>query len=130
MTDTAIGQIILFLTTLVGFGIQIYRESRNRTWLRQDREDERAERREDAFVSAQKASERHVEVLTEVKTNTDISVQAFKEANDVNVKIADVTAALARRSGMVRSTDAQIVEGLDKLTEKIEVIQEAVKAKS
>jgi hypothetical protein len=37
MTDSAIGQIILFLTTLGGFIVAAWRENRNRRWAQQDR---------------------------------------------------------------------------------------------
>lgn len=128
MTDTSLGQIILFLTTLTGFGIQIYRENRNRTWARQDRDDERNERRRDTRNLAQHTSdqaemlattvaERHKEVIDELKVNTNISVQAFKEANDINVKIANATKAI----------EQQGTEELGKIAEKMQSIEEAIR---
>ena len=39
MTDSAIGQVILLLTTVGGFIVTAWRENRNRKWAQQDRAD-------------------------------------------------------------------------------------------
>lgn len=36
VTATTVGQIILFLTTLLGIGVTIYRENRSRQWAKED----------------------------------------------------------------------------------------------
>ena len=60
---------------LVFAGLILFREWRNRRWLRQD-----LEKRD------QKADVRAGKVLTSIAENTEISAKAFTEANGVNHK--------------------------------------------
>lgn len=77
MTDAQFVILVTSVTTLVstilGFGYNLYRDNRNRKW---DLENRRLARDE---------------VMRKIDQNTEISVQAFKEANDVNAKIAALT---------------------------------------
>ncbi len=91
MSDTAIGQLIIFLTTIAGFIFTLYRENRNRRWDREDREQK-------AVQLAAKVEAAHTAISDKIDENTMISREAFKEANDVNRKIATLTEAV-RDSG-------------------------------
>lgn len=77
MTDAQFAILVTttagLVTTLGTFGYNIYRDNRNRRW---DLENRRLAREE---------------VISRIDENTQISVQAFKEANDVNAKIATLT---------------------------------------
>jgi hypothetical protein len=77
MTDA---QFTLLITTITGlvstlatFAYNLYRENRNRKWDRENRELARTE------------------LLRRIDENTEVSVKAFREANDVNAKIAALT---------------------------------------
>jgi hypothetical protein len=106
LSDAAIGHLVLLVTTLAGIAIQVYRENRARRWALEDRR----------LAAAQRA---HLE--QKLDENTEISREAFREANDVNRKIAEIgeanqtavldvqraLGALQQRvpSGIVRNTD-------------------------
>lgn len=130
-----IGQIVLFLTTVIGFGIQLYRESRNRRWAEEKEEkqykreqelrewdlQERKQAREALHqetravadrlaVETRAASER---LHHELAMNTDVSIGAFKEANDVNKKIF----AIAGR--FLKDEETSTIEDIDKTTKEI-----------
>ena len=61
------------ITTVLGFAYNLYRDNRNRRW---DLENRRLAREE---------------IVARLDENTDLSRVAFKEANDVNMKIAKLT---------------------------------------
>lgn len=84
MTDSATAQWITFLTMIVGFGLQIYRENRARRWA----EEERAQLAAKVEANGKVQKSNHAEVTNAINDNTRISVEAFREANDVNRKIA------------------------------------------
>lgn len=116
MSDTAVGQIILFFTTLAGFGIQIYRENRKRKWDMEDRAAIAAalarHTEEVAAKLDQTVKVHHKEQLDAIASNTDVSVKAFIEANDVNRKIAGIAAAVRRTDDPVRAVLADAMESL------------------
>lgn len=64
-----VGQIVTFLTVIVGFVYQYLRESRRHRW------------------DAEQRREIAAEALAAIENNTEVSREAFKEANDVNLKI-------------------------------------------
>lgn len=84
MTQTILGQFLLFLTTIAGFAIQLYREKRNRDWDVRDRELARA-------LIAKKVEVAHDAVLQKIEENTEISREAFTEANNVNAKLLSMS---------------------------------------
>jgi hypothetical protein len=102
LSAPAVGQIILFLTTVLGFVITIYRENRNRRWDLEDRE-----RTAKALVAqvdtvsktlATKTAASHDALATKIDENTELTAtaiskasDAYKEANDVNQKLARLT---------------------------------------
>jgi hypothetical protein len=106
LSDAAIGHLIILITTVLGIVVQIYRENRARRWAREDREESAKQR----SILAQKIDE-----------NTEISKEAFKEANSVNQKIALIgeanqTAVLDVRSAVEHLQDhlpQQIVRNTD-----------------
>ena len=101
------------VTTVATFAFQIYRENRNRRWDKEDRDETAKALAATAIKEAERVAERVVseahavaeKVLKEakmvatqanteraklaemIKENTEISTQAFKEANTVNHKI-------------------------------------------
>jgi hypothetical protein len=110
-TATDVGQIVLLLTTVAGFAAQFIREGRDRRWREEDRkrqEQERKRETEDRIrVSADlqrqvqidtdravqgdaELLKRHTQTQQNLAENTEISRQAFREANSVNQKIADL----------------------------------------
>jgi gas vesicle protein len=117
MLGTVIGQIVVVVTTILGFAYTIYRENRNRRWDLEDRKRAREELQtlttstatklettvehratELATALSSRATElaqtvdrqRH-QLSEQLTENTQISKQAFHEANDVNQKIAELT---------------------------------------
>lgn len=97
MTDSA-AQWITFLTVLIGFIYQAYRENRQRRWDKEDRADLAAKVIKEAGVlsstAAIVASDAKVEriahtdkLLDAISENTKISTKAFKESNQVNNKL-------------------------------------------
>jgi hypothetical protein len=104
------------LTTVATFAFQIYRENRNRRWDKEDQQEtaralakttvEEANRvaervlaeahlvadrvvAEAKIVAAEANSER-AKLAEAIRENTEVSTQAFKEANTVNRKIASL----------------------------------------
>lgn len=72
MTDSAIVSLITFFTLVATNLFSIYRDKRNRRWADEDR--------------ARIAAVTH----TAIAENTQISKDAFHEANSVNLKIASL----------------------------------------
>ncbi len=88
---TVTGIITTLLTTIVG----IYRENRNRRWDLQDRENARREL-EGKVLGQQQSIEFKTNEQTKVLTNlinenTNISANAFKEANGLNLKLVELS---------------------------------------
>lgn len=106
MTDadvaTALGQLVLLLTTIAGFAYQYIREGRIRRWQEEDRrrrDEQRVLDAEDRIrvaadlqrqveIDAERVLEEHRAARRELAENTMISREAFTQANDVNQKIA------------------------------------------
>lgn len=84
---TLYGQALIFLTTFLGFAIQIYREKRNRRWDLEDRERARLEIAAKVESVAAVTASRQEHVLQKIAENTAISRVAFNEANNVNTKL-------------------------------------------
>lgn len=74
-----IAQICTVIITIVGFAYQWFKDGRQRKW---DMEDRKAARR--------KSDEANIKVLDKIDENTDISKQAFHEANSAKQLIANV----------------------------------------
>jgi len=115
MTSTTIGQLLLFCTTVLGFGIQIYREKRNRQWDLEDRERARVVLAKTAEIVAVETDMKQQKVIQKIEENTELSRGAFKEANDVNQKLLTmqsmINAAFDRRaeSSRRRHVDPDLV---------------------
>lgn len=108
MDSVTIGQLITFLTVLLGFLLQYVREGRQRKWDLEDRRLARELVREETRATAQDLKNATVETAKKlaeetaetfnshstklagmIEANTEISKSAFHEANSVNVKIQD-----------------------------------------
>jgi hypothetical protein len=101
-SDLSVGQFILFLTTIAGFGISWLKERRQRNWDLEDRKMAREESDRKATALSEKVLEAkhaavavHRDLSEKIDHNTQISHGAFqqadsayKEANQVNSKIA------------------------------------------
>lgn len=114
MTDaTILGQLLLFLTTIGGFAIQIYREKRNRQW---DLEDRMMARQE----LAEKVATTHQKVIEKIEENTELSRVAFSEANDVNGKLLEISSqfrsASDRRGAEMRRVAEDNIKGILRTT--------------
>ena len=93
MSDTAVQVLGVIAIGL----LQIYRESRNRRWLRQDLERRDAE-----------AKVRTGKVLTSIAENTEISKQAFHEANNLNQKFVDIHKRVSLQEEIFREKLAEL----------------------
>lgn len=118
MTDIAVGQWVLLLTTLAGFGVQIYRENRKRAWDIEDRRNIAAQVEASAQALKAKVQGQHQEVIREIQTNTKVSVDAFSEANGVNAKILDLTRQIRdlRMHPSLAAVDQQQIDAIDERT--------------
>lgn len=89
LSNGLVGQVVIFLTTVLGFGYNIYRENRNRRW---DLEDRRIAREEN-----QRAQQK---VSNELAHNTTVTVNAAAAASQVAHKAEALHQRLAQIQGM------------------------------
>lgn len=75
-----IGQVLTFLTVIAGFAYQYMRDAQRHKW---DQE-ERKSIAEAALATGQQTERR---LSNQIDENTQVSRTAFKEANDVNLKL-------------------------------------------
>jgi hypothetical protein len=119
MRDIDTAQWITFLTLVLGFALQIYRENRQRRWDQEDRAVlaqkvvKTAASLEAQVVGTAAILEAQVvgtaaTLATAIEANTKISTDAFHEANTVNLKLQSLgieANELKRRAGLVERTD-------------------------
>lgn len=124
--QTAVGQFLLFLTTIFGFGIQLYREHRNRQWDLKDRADARIQ-------LAKKVENAHQTVLEKIEENTVISREAFTEANSVNVKLLklseQIDGSFDRRADDMRRRASDLLRQTANTVDETKVVAEETLAK-
>ena len=86
--------LIVAAGSVITIGAQFLREWRNRKWEQQDRDRRTLEAHvvaeEHAAALAVKVEASETRVLDRIDQNTEISVAAFKEANNINAKIASI----------------------------------------
>jgi hypothetical protein len=86
------------VTTIIGFVVQLYRERRNRAWELEDRRltaDALQQKNEQTAAALHKDTQRTRDMLArKIDENTQISVDAFREANAINVKLARIDAMI------------------------------------
>lgn len=82
-----VGQIVGVITTIVGIGVMLYRENRNRRWDKEDRNVVAAETRHALRNS-------HAVLASQITQGAKHAEDAFHEANAVNNKIRDLNARL------------------------------------
>lgn len=89
MSDVAVTQLVLLFTTVVTLIYQLYKDARDRRWKREEdeRKIELAQQMEEWKLEMR---QRTAHLSQSINDNTEISVQAFKEANDMNTKIFEV----------------------------------------
>jgi len=105
LSDVAVTQIVLLVTTIVTLVYQLYRDKRDRRWRKED-----AEEKKEIVQFQSEMRRNHTRLQSDLNKNTQISEKAFKEANDVNVKILAVnTELLATRSIVKQIAERPIV---------------------
>ena len=123
---TAIGQFFLFLTTIIGFGIQLYREHRNRAWDLRDRELARQQ-------LAEKVEVAHETVMKKIEENMEISRVAFTEANNVNAKLLklaqQIDGSFDRRADDMRRRSSDLLKQTAKTVDETKAIVDETFAK-
>jgi hypothetical protein len=87
-------QWVTFLTVLAGFIFQFLREGRRHKWDERERAtkakadaDRAAAIAKQATQTAVIAASERAEIKDAIAANTEVSTQAFKEANSINLKI-------------------------------------------
>jgi hypothetical protein len=83
---TTFGQIVILISTIIGTIATLWTQHRNRKW---DLEDRR-QAREDLKARLDAEAHGREEIAKDLRVNTDISKRAFKEANSVSEKIAQM----------------------------------------
>jgi seryl-tRNA synthetase len=132
MTLTIVGQVVILLTTLAGFAIQLYREHRNRKWDLEDRREAREQQRRETEMAAQKLAAKTEQtaskIIEKVQEGTEMSKKALAEANDVNKKIYNITRRFTESGATPGELDAlaQIETTTKDIQEKVTDIQEAI----
>jgi DNA-binding transcriptional regulator YiaG len=105
-------QLMLFLTFVVTKLFDVYndrqkqnRELRQREWDKEDRERARQE-------LAEKVATTHEKVIKKIEENTNISREAFTEANNVNVKLLRMSDQITSASSHERRVAEDSIKGL------------------
>lgn len=130
MSDLVIGQILLFCTTLIGFGYQAWRDARNRRWDLEDRARIAAaldKTVQETAASNIKLNETHNTLVQKLDDNTAVSVSAFTQANAVNEKIASLMKMFEehkRSATTIQHIDETTKEVLDTTKETLDVVKE------
>lgn len=82
------------ITTILGFMVQLYREGRNRAWELEDRrlaaEELKRETQEAAAVLKKETARTRDMLVKKIEENTQINVDALKQANHVSDKLARI----------------------------------------
>ena len=119
MDGATITSLVTLATIVIGFMVQIYRENRNRRWDLADRAELAAKVEDNRYILAAKMEDNrhHVaatanELKTLIHENTQISTNAFHEANTVNIKLEKL--GLEHIVQSVKQTEA-----VDKLTDAL-----------
>lgn len=112
MSDNTIGQLVLLVTTILGFLITGWRENRNRKWAAEDRRLATAEIVAEAKAEAEVTRIKNEIIADNLRTAALVDAAkvhakldeaqtaahvAYKEANDVNVKIANLNERLLKQ---------------------------------
>jgi hypothetical protein len=127
------GQLILFLTTIAGFAIQLFREWRNRKWDLEDRERARKELAEKVESAQTLAISKQKEMLDKIEENTNISREAFTEANGVNQKLLllqnQLNEPYDRKAAGIRQRQTDMIEKTHDTVEETKDIVEKIERK-
>lgn len=109
--STITGQIIILITTILGFIYTVYRENRNRRWDLEDRERARKELADKLEIQHAKVADKvnadQKVIIDKIQENTEISVSAFKEANDTNKKIEQLAGAYSKIAGRTTALESK-----------------------
>lgn len=123
-----LGQILIFLTTVIGFGIQMYRESRNRKWDLADRAAAREQMKAEMQTVKEETVVAHEIVVKKIEENTEISRTAFSEANNVNAKLLTLAEAINttydRKAAGIRERETDLVGALGNPETVTDVLKE------
>lgn len=128
-STTLVGQFLLFLTTVIGFGIQMYRESRNRKWDLEDRKNARREMESKVESVKQETVAAHEVVVRKIEENTELSRTAFSEANNVNKKFLAlanaINATYDRKAAGIRERESDFAHAVATVEATKESVDEA-----
>lgn len=119
---TLIGQVFIFLVTILGFAIQIYREKRNRAWDLVDRELAREAIAAKVDVATTATIRRQEHVIQKIEENNDINREAIKVSNTFNEKLI----SLAERINGPYERKASGIHQLAELQQTLRETKEAV----
>lgn len=129
-----VGQLIILITTALGFWYQDYAKRRDREWDLKDREASRkalAEKVEDVKT---KTEEAHNIVMQKIEENTEMNRTAINEANNFNQKMLALelylNSPLDRKAANVRQreTDKVEIRQTEAMVENTHAVEENTKA--
>jgi methyl-accepting chemotaxis protein len=120
--STVAGQVILFLTTILGFAVAIYRENRNRKWAEEDRKRLAEEMRANTRVTKETAAK--VEQLPEkMKTQADelnATLDKITATHLETAQEASSAATLAQTTAKeAKETASEVKETLGRIETKV-----------
>jgi len=104
MDGASITALVTLLTVILGFVVQIYRENRNRRWDLEDRKQLAAKVEDARHALSERVNASKIELSNLIAENTQISTNAFHEANTVNMKLEKL--GLDHNAQNVKQTDA------------------------
>lgn len=84
------GQLILLLTTVIGFLVQLYRERRNRLWDLEDRDRKARELAAKHELITEKQDQMSREITERIDTNTQITTNALEQARIVKRRLEEI----------------------------------------
>lgn len=112
-----IGQVITLILALVGFGVSLWREHRNRKW---DLEDRRAARE----ALTRNLDEKFTSTNKKIDENTRVSQEAFHEANDAKNLIASIEQTRNELQLKTIQIADEVRTGTKDVSEAVEAIQD------
>lgn len=127
VTATTVGQIILFLTTLIGIGVTIYRENRSRQWAKEDAAELAESVEEKAAALAQSVEAKAASLAETVVTKAEeVKVETEEIVRHVGANISNVVTLRADEAHEEREavkTELKRVADGEKV-QKVEVVND------
>lgn len=111
-----VGQVSTFLLVVIGFGVALWREHRNRKWDLDDRAYARMELNK-------KLQTYHIETTDKIDENTRVSKDALHEANDAKVLIASIEESRNKLQQSTIDMASEMKDGAEAISDAVEKIQ-------